>query len=311
MQLSIVTTLYKSAPYIEEFWKRVTASAAGITDDYEIIFVNDGSPDDSLNVALKVHERDPKVKVIDLSRNFGHHKAMMTGLSGAKGELVFLIDVDLEEEPEWLPLFHKTLQETKGCDVVYGVQDKRKGGLIERAGGAVFYWLYDLLSTTPIPANCVTARLMRAPYVRALTEHQDREMFMAGLWALTGFRQTPLSVQKGNRPGTSYSFGHRMAVLVNAITSFSNRPLIAIFYLGSFVFLIGLAGALYLIIRRVFYQEYLSGWPSLIVSIWLLGGLNIFCVGILGIYLAKIFTEVKRRPLTVIRQVYEKNGGAR
>jgi putative glycosyltransferase len=121
MQLSIVTTLYKSAPYIEEFWKRMTASAAAITDDYEIIFVNDGSPDDSLGVALKVHERDPKVKVVDLSRNFGHHKAIMTGLSAAKGELVFLIDVDLEEEPEWLQLFHKTLQDTKGCDVVYVV----------------------------------------------------------------------------------------------------------------------------------------------------------------------------------------------
>ena len=128
MELSIVTTLYHSAPYIEEFYARVRNEAEKITSDYEIIFVNDGSPDHSLDVVLPICERDEKVKVIDLSRNFGHHKAMMTGLAHARGAWVFLIDCDLEEEPELLGKFSAEVKGS-GADVVYGVQQKREGKL--------------------------------------------------------------------------------------------------------------------------------------------------------------------------------------
>ena len=123
MKLSIVATLYQSAPYIDEFHKRASASAKQLLgDDYEIVLVNDGSPDNSLDLAIRLTERDSHVVVVDLSRNFGHHKAMMTGLAHAKGELVFLIDSDLEEEPEWLLSFASAMLD-KRCDVVYGVQE--------------------------------------------------------------------------------------------------------------------------------------------------------------------------------------------
>src|SRR3954471_8868653 len=126
MYLSIVTTMYQSAPYLKEFYERASAAARAITDEFEIIFVNDGSPDDSLEVAVSLFARDARVRVIDLSRNFGHHKAMMTGLAHARGELVFLIDSDLEEELEAVAGFYADLKDER-ADVVYGVQQKRKG----------------------------------------------------------------------------------------------------------------------------------------------------------------------------------------
>src|SRR5918912_1860756 len=165
MNLSIVTTLYHSAPWLREFYARTKASAQKITDDYEIIFVNDGSPDDSLEVALSLYKGDTRVRVIDLSRNFGHHKAIMTGLAHAKGELVFLVDVDLEEEPELLEVFYDCLKE-RGADVVFGVQRRRRGSIFERFTGAIFYKLLRLLSDTHVPANQLTARLMTSDYVK-------------------------------------------------------------------------------------------------------------------------------------------------
>ncbi|MGH9548808.1 MAG: glycosyltransferase family 2 protein, partial [Terriglobales bacterium] len=126
MDLSIVTTLYASAPYLEEFYARTCVVAERVTSDFEIILVNDGSPDNSLEIALSLYRKDARVRIVDLSRNFGHHKAMMTGLAHARGDMVFLLDSDLEEEPELLNTFYEKLQQT-GADVVFGVQQKRKG----------------------------------------------------------------------------------------------------------------------------------------------------------------------------------------
>ncbi|NER93863.1 MAG: glycosyltransferase family 2 protein [Symploca sp. SIO1B1] len=304
MNLSVVTTLYYSSPYIIEFYQRISAEAKKIAKDYEIIFVNDGSPDDSLAIAIALYEQDERVKIIDLSRNFGHHKAMMTGLSYARGELIFLIDSDLEEEPEILSLFYEHYK-TSNVDVVYGVQKIRKGNLFERITGALFFKLFNLLSNYPIPTNLITARLMNQRYVDALVSHKEREMNFAGLAAITGFIQIPLVVTKHSKGKSSYNLMRKLAIVVNAITSFSNKPLIFIFYLGTLISSISGVAAIYLIIRRVFLNVLLSGWPSLIVSIWLLGGLTIFCLGLIGIYLAKIFSEIKQRPYTIIRNVYE------
>src|SRR5689334_15132160 len=138
MKLSVVTTLYKSAPYLQEFYERATRAATALTDDYELLFVNDGSPDDVCERAIALHRGDVHVRVLDLSRNFGHHKAMMTGLQHARGDLIFLLDVDLEEQPEWLAEFYATLKQT-GADSVYGVQSRRKGGWFERVAGNVYY----------------------------------------------------------------------------------------------------------------------------------------------------------------------------
>jgi putative glycosyltransferase len=303
MRLSIVTTLYKSAPYVEPFYRRACAAAAAITDDYEIVMVDDGSPDDSLATAIKLAARDPRVRVAELSRNFGHHRAMMTGLRLARGAFVFLVDVDLEEEPEWLGVFWQTMTEGDH-DVVFGYQAQRKGTFLERLGGAAHWWLMRRLSSYPIPDNLVTARLMTRSYVRSLLRHREQKTAIGGLWALTGYRQAGLPVVKGHRGATSYSPLRRIAMAVDGLTSFSEKPLIMVFILGSVIFTLSSVGALLLIIRRLT-GTLLSGWASLLVSVWMLGGLSIACMGIIGLYIARIFIETKRRPYSIIRRVHQ------
>jgi putative glycosyltransferase len=246
--------------------------------------------------------------VLELSRNFGHHKASMTGLAEARGELVFGIDCDLEEAPEWLLDFHRVLRERR-ADVVYGVQQRRKGGLWERVSGAVFYRLFALLSDCPVTRDQVLARLMTRAYVRQLVAHQDREIFMAGLCAITGFRQVPLSVHKQSKGTTTYTFARKLALFFNALTSFSTAPLRWVFYLGCFILAVTTVAAGGVLLRCLF-GSVLSGWSSLIISIWLLGGLCLFALGVNGIYLAKIHAEVKRRPYTIIRSIYGRRAGA-
>jgi putative glycosyltransferase len=279
MRLSVVATLYRSARFLPEFYARVTRAAQEVAADYEIVLVNDGSPDPSLDVAVKIHESDPRVRIVDLSRNFGHHRAMMTGLSHARGELVFLIDSDLEEDPGLLGGFLQEMERT-GADVVYGVQ-----------------------------ALC-TVRLMTRRYVDALVSHRERQLSIGGLWAIIGFEQVAVTITKGSREETSYGFGRRVTVLVDAITSFSDRPLVLVFYLGVLIVLGATIAAAILVVRRLFFGVLLAGWPSLIVSVWLLGGLNLFCLGLIGIYLSKVFVETKQRPYTIVRRVYERGGGS-
>ena len=304
MELSIVTTLYLSAPYLREFYTRACAVAEKITDSFEIVLVNDGSPDNSLVVARSLFEADPRVRVVDLSRNFGHHKAMMTGLLHTQGDLVFLIDSDLEEEPEYLTTFYEKLIRS-GADVVYGVQQKRKGKAFERVSGTLYFKVFNLFSAYPIPPNHLTARLMTRSYVNALARHQESEFVMSALWALTGFNQVPVTVRKHHKAASSYGLRRKFNHLVNAITSSSDKPLVLIFYLGCFILLISSIAALNLIFRKLVFGVLLEGWASLIVSLWLLGGITIFCLGVIGIYLAKIFNEVKRRPYTIVKQVFE------
>lgn len=304
MDLSIVTTLYFSSPFLESFYTRARAAAERLTPDFEIIFVNDGSPDNSLAIALGLQQQDKHVRIVDLSRNFGHHKAMMTGLAHARGELVFLIDSDLEEEPEMLLTFHEKLRDTS-ADVVFGVQHKRKGGWFERVSGALFFKAFNALSAYPLPRNVITARLMTRRYVWSLVRHQERETLAAGLWAITGFDQVAVTVTKARNRTSTYDLRKKVSHFVNAITSFSSKPLVFIFYLGCFILLLSTIAALDLMIRKLFFGALLVGWPSLIISIWLLGGMTIFCLGVIGIYLSKIFIEVKQRPYTIVREVYE------
>ena len=307
MDLSIVTTLYNSSSYIDDFYRRIRKAAEGVATDIEIIFVNDGSPDYSLDVAKSIYEKENGIKIIDLSRNFGQHKAMMVGLAHATGKRIFLIDCDLEEDPELLNLFYQEMDKTC-ADAIYGVQEMRAGGILKRVSGNLFYGLFNLFSSYPVPSNPTNTRLMTQRYVKSLLQHQEREFYLAGLWAMTGYAQEPLKIKKHYKGHSTYTLGRKLTILVNAITSFSNQPLNFIFYLGSVIVTLSTTAAFVLIIRRIFLHELLAGWSSLIVSIWLLGGLTIFTVGILGIYLSKVFIETKHRPYAIIRSIYDKQG---
>jgi putative glycosyltransferase len=306
MNLSIVATLYQSSPYIEEFYQRASAAALQLTNDYEIVLVNDGSPDDSLARAVALTTNDEHMIVIDLSRNFGHHKAMIAGMAQARGERVFLVDSDLEEEPEWLLSFSEQMESDK-CDVVYGVQGVRKGGVFERWSGVWYYILYRALTGLKVPYNITTARLMSRRYVDALLSFEEREIDIGGLWFITGFDQRSQVVKKHSTSETTYTFGKKVAIIVNAVTSFSNLPLIGIFYIGIAILLVSCIWTGYLILHWFIDAQPISGYTSLMASIWLLGGLIISTVGVVGIYLAKVFSETKRRPNTIIREIFQQH----
>jgi putative glycosyltransferase len=304
MKLSIVATLYQSAPYIAEFFRRASAAARQIADDdYEIVLVNDGSPDESLDVAIGLTESDDHLVVVDLSRNFGHHRAMMTGLAHTRGAKVFLLDIDLEEEPEWLLDFAGQMS-SSGCDAVYGVQESRRGGVFERWSGHWFYRVFNLLTGMAMPMNPVTARLMTRRYVDALLLHEEREVYITGLCLITGFAQQPRPVRKLSTSETTYTLARKLSLMVNSVTSFSNTPLIGIFYIGLAISAIAFVYLLFLLLDRALDPRPLEGWTSVMVSVWILGGLITSSIGIVGIYLSKIFSEAKQRPYTIIRQIY-------
>ncbi len=300
MKLSIVTTMYQSAPYLREFHRRAAAAAAAVTPDVEYVFVNDGSPDDALEVALQLRREYGNIRVVDLSRNFGHHPAMMTGLAHATGDRVFLIDCDLEERPELLPEFAGRMA-AAGADVVYGVQDGRRDGWRDRLAARVFYRAFNLLSTDPIPENLMTVRLMTRRYVDALLRHTEAEFAIAGLWARTGFRQEPVRVHKLRKPTSTYNLVRKVGVFVTALTAFSSRPLHLIFYLGVIILGVAAVAAAALVCGQLMSGQWAPGWASLMVTIWFFGGLGVFCQGVIGIYLAKVYAEVKRRPTTIVR----------
>lgn len=305
MKLSIVATLYQSALYLAEFYARSRAVAQQLVGtDYEIVLVNDGSPDNSLALAIGLTETDPRVRVIDLARNFGHHKAMMTGLAHSQGNLVFLLDSDLEEEPEWLPHFAAQLN-AEAADMVYGVQGRRKGTPWEQLTGTVFYKAFRALTGVAQPDNIVTARLMTRRYVDALLAHQERELNIGGLWIVTGFKQCQHTVHKHATSPTTYTFRRKLSHFITAVVSFSNRPLAFTLYAG--VLLTG--SAIAYIATFLFCHLVLASPPTaastIIAALWLCSGLIIFFLGVQGIYIATIFSEVKQRPYTIIRHIYQ------
>ena len=305
MKLSTVTTMYKSELFLDDFYNKLVDAVKALTSDYEIILVNDGSPDTSLAKALELQKADNKIKIVDLSRNFGHHKAMMTGLKEAKGDLIFLIDCDLEEDPSLLLEYYKQYNQNNEYDVIYGIQQSRKGDLFEKLSGYIFYKLFNFLSYQEIPANSSLSRLMTRHYVDSLLEHTEKELFLPGLWSLTGFNQASIPIIKGGNKQSSYTLRKKIALFVNAITSFSIKPLSLIFYTGMIISFFSFMSVIYLVYARLYLNIEVDGWTSLIVSIWLIGGIMIFFMGIIGIYISKIYIEIKQRPLVLVRKIYE------
>lgn len=305
MKLSIVATLYKSSTYVEEFHARVSKAASGITNDYEIVLVNDGSPDDSLAKAIALSQSDSHVAVVDLSRNFGHHKAMMTGLMHTKGEYVFLIDVDLEEAPENLTRFWDYMHSTQDVDVVIGQTAVKQGSFLKCLMSSWFYLLFNALSSIKISNREMVSRLMRRCYVDALIAYRERELFIPGVWAHAGFSQHYLASEKVFDGSSSYTLGRKFTMAVDAITSFSTRPLMLIFYTGCTFSVGSVLVVIYLTINKFVYGGVFQGWSSLVAIMFFIGGIVIFSLGVVGVYVSKIYAEVKQRPYTIVKQIFQ------
>lgn len=301
--LSVVTTLYRSAAHIEEFVERSAAAARDLVgESFEIVIVNDGSPDDSLERSRALRERYPQIVLVDLSRNFGHHIALLEGMRQSRGDLVYLIDSDLEEAPEWVSSFRDRLVADR-ADVVFGYQEQRKGGWFERVSGAIYWSVFRRLSGLDMPRNVVTCRLMTRRYVDAVMAYGEREVSIGAVLHVAGFVQVGMSVVKKDKGSTSYSMRLKVWHLVNSISAFSTKPLTAIFLLGAGVSSVGLVLLVYLVLAALFWSRSPAGWTSVMASVWLIGGVIMLSLGVIAIYLGKVFSEVKARPRAIVRSV--------
>ncbi len=304
MKISVLTTLFHSSEYIHEFYNRCLASLKKSGCEYEFIFVNDGSPDDSVQKAMQLASVNPGIVLVDLSRNFGHHKAIMTGLHYCDGDYVFLIDCDLEEEPELFDLFWEKIQGDPSLDVVYGTQIRRKGAWFERTSGWLFYRIISMLTSVNYPADSLTARIMTRTYVQSVIQFREKELEIWGVFVMSGFRQVAIPVKKGYKGKTTYTFRKKLGLAIDAITSLSNRPLYFTFIIGFLSFFFACINILIIVYKKMFLDVDIEGWASTVASIWLVGGMILFVLGIFGIYLSKMFNEIKARPLSLVRKIY-------
>ena len=307
MKLSVVTTLFNTSDYLHEFLSKVSNLHNQIAaDDYEIILIDDGSSDTQFFLASSICENYKKLKLIRLSRNFGHHHAILEGLERASGDYIFLIDSDLEEDPLDFSLLYQEMLQTN-ADLVYGYQENRRGGLWERVSGKIFYFLMNKFMKIEIPENMLTSRLMSRRYLEALLLHTETQINFSGLSVITGFNQTKIPLKKTRLRKTSYSLSKKLSVFIDAVTSFSSSPLKLIFGTGIVIFTASTVVTLSLLIEWAKDGNATSGWASLILSIWFLGGLNMLSLGVIGIYVSKIFMETKRRPRVIVSEVFSIN----
>jgi putative glycosyltransferase len=303
-ELSIVTTLYRSEPFIERFLHHcaMTLSILGIAD-YEFVLVDDGSPDESVAKARALRHIYPGLRLVVLARNFGHHHAAVAGLHHARGRRVFLADCDMEVLPSVLHEFWQQM-DTCHADVVFGYQERRKGKWAERVGGGVFWRLLNVLSDVTVATDMVTERLMTRRYVDALLTLGDRDVFLAGMMAWTGFTQIGVPVTKGQRAGPStYTFVARARLFVRAITSSSVRPLYATYWLGATSLLGALLTFAVLITRGALGDgAAVESLPVILATIAAFSGLGLLCLGVLGSYVAHIHVQAKRRPIFIVKE---------
>ena len=313
MKLSIVTSVYYSEAYLHEFYSRCALAAHQLisnTDSlitsYEIIFVNDGSPDKSRDVLLSLSEAHPEIVFVDLSRNYGHHYALRAGLEYSNGDYVFLIDCDLEENPELLTDFWNTMVKDPDIDVVFGVQQKRKGGFFEVISGKFFYLLLNRLINLDYPHDSLTARLMNRKYVDSVLRYPEKALDLWSVFTLVGFRQESIPTTKLHKGSTTYHLKRKITLAVEIITSTSNRPLYFIFLIGVLIFGLSVVYLSYIIYMALTSKGMVQGWPSTIASIWLVGGITILLLGVIAIYLGKIFQEVKSRPHYHVKNIHSR-----
>jgi putative glycosyltransferase len=306
MKLSVVSTLYYSASYIREFCERIIKVIPKEFSEYEIILVDDGSPDNSLDVAISMKKEIPDLKVIELSRNFGHHKAIMTGLEMADGDFVFLIDSDLEEEPELLSEFWNSIRENNEVDAVFGVQVARKGGWFEKFTGKVYYKVFNWFAEKNLKTveNITTVRIMKSNYVRTLVKYKPIDFYFGPACDLIGYKQNQLPVSKKSTSPSTYKFLTKYHLMINSLFSTSVKPLYIMFYSGLSITFIAFIYAIAIVFRVVFKGTPVDGWASTIVSIFLLSGIIITFLGVTSIYISKIMKEVKPSPFSIIKNIH-------
>jgi putative glycosyltransferase len=300
--VSIVTTVYRSRPTIAEFLRRAIAAVESVTDSLEVVVVDDGSPDDSREIVRDIARRDERVTLVVLSRNFGHHRAMLAGLEVSRGDIVFLIDSDLEEAPEHFADMLSVMRQ-KASDVVYGVQNGRKGRSVEKLSGWLFYRVFNMLSEVDLPRNVATMRLMTRRYVDSLLRMGDRNPVFVPLSILTGYPQVAYRFDKKSSSETTYSLRRRFSLLLLALTSFTGRPLTLMFWASLFLSFAAFLFGAYIVLRALV-GNVQDGWSSLMAAIVFFFSLNALFTGTIGLYVRVIMDEIKDRPRTIVQEIF-------
>jgi polyisoprenyl-phosphate glycosyltransferase len=298
---SIVIPVYNEAEVLPALYERLTRVLEGLLEPYEIIFVNDGSRDESPLLLRDFQARDRRVKFLSLSRNFGHQIAITAGLDYSSGQAAVVMDADLQDPPEVIPQLIE--QWRKGYDLVFAVRAERHGdGLFKRATAAVFYRLFRRMSAMEIPLDAGDFRLMSRRAVEALQSIRERNRFIRGLAGWIGFRQTSVTfVRDVRRAGeTKYPLSKMLQFALNGLISFSLIPLQLASYLGFLISSFGFFYIVYAIGLKLFTDRVVLGWTSVMVAVLFLGGVQLISLGIIGEYIGRIYEEVKQRPLYVV-----------
>lgn len=299
--LSVVVPVYNEQEVLQEFYdrtKRVLLDASGV--DHEIIFVDDGSGDGSEQVITRFVGQDVRVRLLKLSRNFGHQIAITAGIDAARGNAVVVIDADLQDPPEVILRFIEKWKE--GYDVVYGVRETRDGETLLKVWTAsIFYRMLKALVHLDIPVDVGDFRLMSRRVVEQLKAMQERDRFVRGLVSWIGFRQIGLTYRRDKRYAgeTKYPYRKMIRFALDGITSFSSIPLKMATIMGYLTSLLAFAYACSVIVQK-FMGYTVQGWATIMVGLLFLGGVQLICLGILGEYIGRIFNETKGRPLYIV-----------
>ena len=302
--LSIIVPCYNESDVIPAFYNRITAVLGTFITDYEIIFINDGSEDQSIEIISILRQGDSRVKLVDLSRNFGKEIAMTAGVDFACGEALIVIDAVLQDPPELIQEMLRYWKE--GYDVVYATRIQRDGETwFKRLTARAFYWVISRLSKTKIPENTGDYRLMSRRAVEAVKQFQEQHRFMKGLFCWIGYRQLSIPYHRESRHAgkTKWNYWQLWNFAIEGITSFSYGPLKVASYLGVLTAFGSIGYALVLILKVVFWGRDVPGYASIMVTLLFIGAVQLITLGIIGEYLGRIFNEVKRRPLYLVQKL--------
>jgi len=306
--ISVVFSFRNEEENLPVLIKRTQETIEKTGYEYEIIFVNDASPDGSWEVIKEIAKKDAKVKGIAFSRNFGQYQAISAGLKLCKGEWIIVLDCDLQDQPEEIIKLYNKAQE--GYDVVLGRRENRKDRFIKKLFSNFFYSIFKYLTGTDQDSAIANFGIYRHNVISAVCSMRDNVRFFPAMIKWVGFKSTAIPITHSERftGKTSYSFRKMLNLAINVIMSFSDKPLRLTVKFGLLVCLISILFAIYNVIQYFLGKIIVSGWTSLIISIWFLSGVIIFILGMLGLYIGKIFDKVKERPQYIIHEtvnIYE------
>jgi dolichol-phosphate mannosyltransferase len=302
-ELSVVIPVYNEEENIAVLYDRLLRSLEGANIDFEIVFVDDGSCDQSIAKLNEIAASDKRVTVVELARNFGHQVAITAGLDFARGKAVAVMDADLQDPPEVLPQFVAKWRE--GHEVVYAIRARRQETWFLRASYAAFYRLLRRVANVEIPLDAGDFCVMDRRVVDLLKSMPERNRFVRGIRSWVGFRQVGLPFERHARHAgaSKYTFGRLTLLALDGLFSFSYVPLRVITVLGLSVSLVSLSLAVFFFVKKLLYGLSPPGYASLIVSIFFLAGIQLITLGVIGEYVGRIFEEAKRRPIYILRRV--------